>query len=1153
MKKLLALVLALVMVMGLATVGTSAAKYSDDADINYDEAVAVMSSIGVLEGADGKFRPAAELKRSEAAKIVAYLYYNNKTAAGLIGAGKFSDVPTNHWAAGYVDTLANAGIIAGRGNGAFDPDGELKAIDFAKMLLVCIGYDAKIEGLVGADYAINTSKLANTAGLFNGLSSLKANDVLTREQAAQMAFNTIKAATVEYANKGGEISLNGATVSLGASNATYVTTTLAKEQRINDRTLTNTFVTNNGGFTVEFGERQYPDLRLVNNWDDFGRPVNEWTNGKEEIGKFVNQDSLLGSFTTAVTGADLVETIGEAKIKNTDADDIHYIVNGYEFDYATPTEVRNGTAEDYQMLAVDKTNLIRSNKIPYGFTGNGVLTEVYEKNDVLYIVSILTYYVQANENYNAKNGKVGYGLFTADPTDGMGTAPANLTQTDAGKAVGAIAPTFVGALADGGKISAEDFPEVTALKDKDGFLARFFWNGTNWEVGEIELNPKTTKEATVTKYSTGYDKDSDDFVSFYTGYAVSGSQYNYSRAVFLDPKLRNYAEGADALDPTYNLVFDKYGYLIAALENEASDKYLFLAGLDTSTNNLAAATATGFAIFSDGTSANIKVNISKTNEKIDNYQVFQAANNTWAPVYDDLTAATGHAYNRWFTYTTSGEGSNAVYTLTPIKEGRAQIVSANNDGAGNLVDVDTGVLRFNASKTRVLGDYVDDWAAAAATTNKYAYFNEKSTIITVQTGPTSADTKNANYNRGISEVTGVYTGIQGTDLKAFPQQVADVANEDAKEQNPFKSVMWTVYDTKNYIKYAVVVGENAGGNDSYLYATSGAGSEWKEGKYYYWTFNAIVDGEQKAVTVKTEYQDVIDNYQVAVGFDRITAANSNALFKATFDKDGYATKLTLIPTDGSGRPNVYDNTDKADADIEIDGDKFVVFNTVEDGDHTFKIVGDTLYDADVAADVGLAIAKGAKVFVVQEYMAKSNGQTSTVVTECKDFATALGEVADAAGEQAGSRSSLMFNGYVAAALNKNGTAKWVVLKSLNVPVSIGNTKAVAPEVNRTANVTAVSNAANTFTVTKSNVATDYFAAGAATYTLYASQIGSTAAAWSSVQSGDFVIGADKHTLDFGTGDVAIAAIANLKGNMKFYVEFTDNAGVTYTSNEFIVQ
>ena len=214
MKKLLALVLALVMTLGLATVGANAAtKYADADSINYDEAVDVMTAIGVLGGDETGFRPADTLKRSEGAKIVAYLMLGNKAAEAIQASGnKFTDVPANHWAAGYIEYLSSVGVLGGVGEGKFDPDGQLTATQFGKMLLVALGYDANIEGFGGSDWSINVQKVANQVGIYSGNSSVVGSNAVTREEAALYAFNTVKAPLVKYDNKGSTVSVNGATI-----------------------------------------------------------------------------------------------------------------------------------------------------------------------------------------------------------------------------------------------------------------------------------------------------------------------------------------------------------------------------------------------------------------------------------------------------------------------------------------------------------------------------------------------------------------------------------------------------------------------------------------------------------------------------------------------------------------------------------------------------------------------------------------------------------------------------------------------------------------------------------------------------------------------------------------------------------------------------
>ena len=150
MKKLLALVLALVMTLSLCVVSSNAA-YDDAADVDYTEAVDVLTAIGVFQGSDGKFDPKANLTREQAAKLVAYLQLGQKAADALVGSGKFTDVAKDRWSAGYVDYCASTGIVNGIGGGLFNPTGSLTALQFGKMLLGCLGYDAVAEGLAGAE------------------------------------------------------------------------------------------------------------------------------------------------------------------------------------------------------------------------------------------------------------------------------------------------------------------------------------------------------------------------------------------------------------------------------------------------------------------------------------------------------------------------------------------------------------------------------------------------------------------------------------------------------------------------------------------------------------------------------------------------------------------------------------------------------------------------------------------------------------------------------------------------------------------------------------------------------------------------------------------------------------------------------------------
>lgn len=224
------------------------------------------------------------------------------------GSGKFTDVAKTSWAAGFVDYCAAVGVVNGVGNGQFNPNGSLTTLQFAKMLLVALGYDAKIEGFVGSDWSINVSAKANQVGLLNGL-DVGANATLTREQAAKMCLNTLKAPLVEYDTKGTTVTVGGdASVTVGASKAEFKTSTNKKAQ-----TISNAVINGTTAYTVEFAEEYYSDLKLnANTTDDFGRPCVEWFWKADSIGVYSNSDDLVATYTKKVTAADVYTAVGKS-------------------------------------------------------------------------------------------------------------------------------------------------------------------------------------------------------------------------------------------------------------------------------------------------------------------------------------------------------------------------------------------------------------------------------------------------------------------------------------------------------------------------------------------------------------------------------------------------------------------------------------------------------------------------------------------------------------------------------------------------------------------------------------------------------------------------------------------------------------------------
>ena len=136
MKKLLAMVLALVMTLSLAVVGSNAA-FKDDKSISddYAEAVAVLNGMGVFKG--------------------------------------------------YED-------------GSFKPSGKVTGYEVLAMILRAVGYDKNNE-FSGADWALHVAQTAQQLGVLKNVKGIDLNAAASRELVAELLFRAIaEASTVTY-------------------------------------------------------------------------------------------------------------------------------------------------------------------------------------------------------------------------------------------------------------------------------------------------------------------------------------------------------------------------------------------------------------------------------------------------------------------------------------------------------------------------------------------------------------------------------------------------------------------------------------------------------------------------------------------------------------------------------------------------------------------------------------------------------------------------------------------------------------------------------------------------------------------------------------------------------------------------------------------
>ena len=108
----------------------------------------------------------------------------------------FNDVDKNHWAYEAIENLTKKGILNGKGNGKFDPNGTITRAEFVKIL--CVAKDIKAEGPISFKDVERYSwyeeyvAAAFNAGLVNGISETEfgVNNPIQRQDICTILYRT---------------------------------------------------------------------------------------------------------------------------------------------------------------------------------------------------------------------------------------------------------------------------------------------------------------------------------------------------------------------------------------------------------------------------------------------------------------------------------------------------------------------------------------------------------------------------------------------------------------------------------------------------------------------------------------------------------------------------------------------------------------------------------------------------------------------------------------------------------------------------------------------------------------------------------------------------------------------------------------------------
>ncbi|MCD8342248.1 MAG: S-layer homology domain-containing protein [Clostridiales bacterium] len=313
LKRLLCLVLVVSLVCSLGVTAfaanSSLTSYNDVDDITYVEAVDVLTGLGILEGTDGSFSPNDNMTRAQAAKIIAYLKLGAETASSLSAtSAPFDDVPLTHWAVSYIAYCASAGIIDGDGTGNFNPEDEVTAYQFGKMLLCTVGYGVNGE-YTGASWAVNVAAAAGSLGIYaDKEGSLSGNTAITRDEMALYTFNTLTGvAQVNYNTNFGEYYV-------GTSALNSISTTIKDKYKYEDYIDEGDYDETAYEYTI--GYLTYDLVKSgekggsSQDTDAFGRPCYTWESDDAEVSDSYVDDDPDYTISNNKEAQDVYSTIG---------------------------------------------------------------------------------------------------------------------------------------------------------------------------------------------------------------------------------------------------------------------------------------------------------------------------------------------------------------------------------------------------------------------------------------------------------------------------------------------------------------------------------------------------------------------------------------------------------------------------------------------------------------------------------------------------------------------------------------------------------------------------------------------------------------------------------------------------------------------------
>lgn len=194
MKKFIAIIMAVIMIMSFATIAFAVNGFTDVSKSRYETAINELYDLGIVNGYSAtKFGTNYTLTRAEACAIIVRALYGEKMVHDVIN---FTDVSYRDWFYDYVNTAVFYDIMHGHNATTFAPNDDITYDQMATLILNALGYNAP---QLAGEWPVNVERIAARLGLYTNIYSyVDGSDPITRGEACQMLYNALDCYVVEY-------------------------------------------------------------------------------------------------------------------------------------------------------------------------------------------------------------------------------------------------------------------------------------------------------------------------------------------------------------------------------------------------------------------------------------------------------------------------------------------------------------------------------------------------------------------------------------------------------------------------------------------------------------------------------------------------------------------------------------------------------------------------------------------------------------------------------------------------------------------------------------------------------------------------------------------------------------------------------------------